>query len=301
MGLRSAHSPITSLGEAGPSLPPEGTTRLLLIDCPDEVGLVHRVTGVLFRAGFSVVSNHEYVDPARRHFFMRTAFAGERPTDDVVGDLRVQLPARANIRVATTEPRRIVVFATTEPHCLGDLLLRHAERDIPARVEAVISNYPALGRLVDRFDVPFHHVSHEGLDRAGHEDAIRQVLAGYDPEFLVLAKYMRVLSPRFVHSFPARIINIHHSFLPAFIGARPYHQAFERGVKIIGATAHIVTDDLDTGPIIAQDVRPVTHAHTAADMARAGRDVEKTVLARGLTLLLEERVFLSGDRTVVFE
>jgi formyltetrahydrofolate deformylase len=144
-------------------------------------------------------------------------------------------------------------------------------------------------------------VSHEGRDRAGHETAIHDVLAAYDPEFLVLAKYMRVLSPSFVGAYPARIVNIHHSFLPAFVGARPYQQAFERGVKIIGATAHIVTDDLDTGPIIAQDVRPVTHAHTAADMARAGRDVEKIVLAHGLTLLLEERVFLSGDRAVVFE
>jgi formyltetrahydrofolate deformylase len=144
-------------------------------------------------------------------------------------------------------------------------------------------------------------VSHEGRDRAEHETAIREVLAGYDPEFLVLAKYMRVLSPSFVSAYPARIVNIHHSFLPAFVGARPYQQAFDRGVKIIGATAHIVTDDLDTGPIIAQDVRPVTHAHTASDMARAGRDVEKIVLAHALTLLLEERVFLSGDRAVVFE
>lgn len=301
MVVRSTGSPVGSLAEAVSSPPAEGTTRLLLIDCRDEVGLVHRITGVLFRAGFSVVSNHEYVDPARRHFFMRTAFVGTRPTDAVVGELRAELPAGANVRIASTEPRRIVLFATKEAHCLGDLLLRHAEGDIPAHIEAVISNYPALGRLVERFGVPFHYVSHEGRDRAAHEGAIHDVLAGYDPEFLVLAKYMRVLSPSFVAAYPARIVNIHHSFLPAFVGARPYQQAFDRGVKIIGATAHIVTDDLDTGPIIAQDVRPVTHAHTAADMARAGRDVEKIVLARALTLLLEERVFLSGDRAVVFE
>ena len=301
MVARSTHSGRTAQRTAGESTPRTETTRLLLIDCPDEVGLVHRITGVLFRAGFSVVSNHEYVDPTRRHFFMRTAFAGEGPTDAIVVGLRSELSAAATIRVATTEPRRIVIFATKEPHCLGDLLIRHVEGDIPAHVEAVISNYATLGRLVDRFDVPFHHVGHEGLDRAEHEARIRDVLAQYDPEFLVLAKYMRVLSPAFVASYPARIINIHHSFLPAFVGARPYQQAFDRGVKIIGATAHIVTDDLDTGPIIAQDVRPVTHAHTAADMARAGRDVEKIVLAHGLTLLLEERVFLSGDRAVVFE
>jgi len=301
MGLRSADAPAASPGDARPPSAPEGTTRLLLIDCPDEVGLVHRITGVLYRAGFSVVSNHEYVDPARHHFFMRTAFVGTRPTEAIVDELRAELPARANVRIASTEPRRIVLFATKEAHCLGDLLLRHAERDIPAHIEAVISNYPTLGRLVERFDVPFHHVSHEGRDRAAHETAIRDVLSAYDPEFLVLAKYMRVLSPTFVAAYPARIVNIHHSFLPAFVGARPYQQAFDRGVKIIGATAHIVTDDLDTGPIIAQDVRPVTHAHTAADMAQAGRDVEKIVLARALTLLLEERVFLSGDRAVVFE
>jgi formyltetrahydrofolate deformylase len=301
MALRPADAARASLDVSGASATSNVTTRLLLIECPDEVGLVHRITGVLFRAGFSVVSNHEYVDPTRRHFFMRTEFVGDRPTDAIIGELRHDLPLRANVRIATTEPRRIVLFATKESHCLGDLLLRLSEGDIPAHVEAVISNYPTLSRLVERFDVPFHHVSHDGRNRAGHEAAIREVLAGYDPEFLVLAKYMRVLSPSFVAAYPARIVNIHHSFLPAFVGARPYQQAFERGVKIIGATAHIVTDDLDTGPIIAQDVRPVTHAHTAADMARAGRDVEKIVLAHALTLLLEERVFLSGDRAVVFE
>jgi formyltetrahydrofolate deformylase len=301
MALRPAHVPSKSVGESTPPAASAATTRLLLIDCPDEVGLVHRITGVLFRAGFSVVSNHEYVDPMRRHFFMRTAFVGDRPTDAIVDELRAELPLGTNVRIATTEPRRIVLLATKEPHCLGDLLLRHSEGDIPAHIEAVISNYAALGRLVERFGVPFHHVSHEGRDRAEHEAAIREVLTAYDPEFIVLAKYMRVLSPGFVAAYPARIVNIHHSFLPAFVGARPYQQAFDRGVKIIGATAHIVTDDLDTGPIIAQDVRPVTHAHTAADMARAGRDVEKVVLAHALTLLLEERVFLSWDRAVVFE
>jgi formyltetrahydrofolate deformylase len=277
------------------------TTRLLLIDCPDEVGLVHKITGVLYRAGFSIVSNHEFVDPAARHFFMRTAFTGDRDSESIAGELRALLPARATVRVESTEPRPIVVLATREPHCLGDLLLRHAEGDIPARIEAVVSNYDTLRRLSERFDVPFHHVSHEGLTRAEHERALLEVLAPYAPDHLVLAKYMRVLSPDFIARYPGRIINIHHSFLPAFVGARQYQQAFDRGVKIIGATAHIVTDDLDKGPIIAQDVQPVTHAHTAADMARAGRDVEKIVLAHGLTLLLEERVFLSGDRAVVFE
>jgi formyltetrahydrofolate deformylase len=276
-------------------------TQLLLIHCRDEVGLVHKITGVLFRAGYSIVSNHEYVDAAERRFFMRTAFTGAPAPDALVDELRALLPADAHVRVASTETKPIVVLATREPHCLGDLLLRHAEGDIPASIRAVVSNHPVLGDLVERFDIPFHCVSHEGRDRAQHERAILDAIEPYEPEYLVLAKYMRVLSPDFVARYAGRIINIHHSFLPAFAGARPYQQAFDRGVKIIGATAHIVTDDLDTGPIIAQDVQPVTHAHTAADMARAGRDVEKIVLAHGLTLLLEERVFLSGDRAVVFE
>jgi formyltetrahydrofolate deformylase len=277
------------------------TTQLLLIDCRDEVGLVHKITGVLFRAGYSIVSNHEFVDSGAGSFFMRTAFTGPLAPDSIIRELRALLPDGARIRIASTEPRPIVVLATREPHCLGDLLLRHAEGDIPARIQAVVSNYTDLGALVERFGIPFHHVGHEGLDRAEHERAMLEVIRPYEPEFLVLAKYMRILSADFVARYEGRIINIHHSFLPAFVGARPYQQAFDRGVKIIGATAHIVTDDLDTGPIIAQDVRPVTHAHTATDMARAGRDVEKIVLAHGLTLLLEERVFLSGDRAVVFE
>jgi formyltetrahydrofolate deformylase len=280
---------------------PASDAQLLLIHCRDEVGLVHKITGVLFRAGYSIVSNHEFVDAAAGRFFMRTAFTGAPAPHGLVEELRTLLPADAHIRVASTEARPIVVLATREPHCLGDLLLRHAEGDIPAHIRAVVSNHQVLGDLVERFDIPFHCVSHEGRDRAEHERAILEAIEPYEPEFLVLAKYMRILSPDFIRRYEGRIINIHHSFLPAFAGARPYQQAFDRGVKIIGATAHIVTDDLDTGPIIAQDVQPVTHAHTAADMARAGRDVEKIVLAHGLTLLLEERVFLSGDRAVVFE
>jgi formyltetrahydrofolate deformylase len=299
--LREVGDPRTSPSARASGSESGSATQLLLIDCPDEVGLVHKITGVLFRAGLSIVSNHEFVDPVARHFFMRTAFLGSAPNDRMLAELRELLPARANVRIASTQPRRVVALATREPHCLGDLLLRHAEGDIPATIAAVVSNHASLERLVRRFDVPFHHVPHEGLDRASHERALLAVLDDYDPEYLVLAKFMRVLSSAFVARYTGRIINIHHSFLPAFAGARPYQQAFERGVKIIGATAHIVTDDLDTGPIIAQDVRPVTHAHTAADMARAGRDVEKIVLAHGLTLLLEERVFLSGDRAVVFE
>ncbi len=275
-------------------------TRILLIDCPDETGLVHRVTGVLYRHGCNVVSNSEFVDREAAQFFMRTEFSGELDADAIVDELRGVLPKSATIRLADDGPRRIVVLATKEPHCLGDLLIRHEFGDMNARILAVISNHEALGNLVRKFDIPFHFISHEGLTREKHEAAVDSEIARYAPEYIVLAKYMRILTPAFVGQYPQRIINIHHSFLPAFTGAGPYRQAFERGVKIIGATAHFVNSGLDTGPIIAQDVIPVDHGHTAGDMARAGRDVEQIVLARALRLVFEERVFLSGNRTIIF-
>jgi formyltetrahydrofolate deformylase len=274
---------------------------ILLIDCPDETGLVYRVTGVLYRHGCNVVSNNEFVDHEAGQFFMRTAFSGDLDADAIVRELAAALPKSATIRLADDVARRIVVLATSEPHCLGDLLIRHEFGDLNSRILAVISNHETLGELVRKFGVPFHCVSHEGLTREQHETAMLKEVSRYAPEYIVLAKYMRILTPAFVDRFPQRIINIHHSFLPAFTGAGPYRQAFERGVKIIGATAHFVNSGLDTGPIIAQDVIPVDHGHSAADMARAGRDVEQIVLARALRLVFEERVFLSGNRTIIFE
>lgn len=276
------------------------TTHLLRIECPDAAGLVYRITGVVFRHGFNILSNHEFVDSATNHFFMRTAFTGDGAPDAVVADIAQALP-QATVRLAPTDKRPIVVLATKEPHCLGDLLLRHAYEDFPARICAVVSNYATLEPLARAFGLPFHHVSHLDRSREEHEDAVLAAIAPYAPEYLVLAKYMRILSPAFVVHYPERMINIHHSFLPAFIGARPYHQAFARGVKIIGATAHFVTADLDTGPIIAQSVTPVDHSYTAKAMAQAGRDIEKVVLARALRLVLEERVFMHYNRAIVFE
>jgi len=274
---------------------------ILRIDCPDEKGLVHKISGVLFNAGYNVLSNQEFVDPVAGHFFMRTAFEGAEAPDRVVSYLRQILPAAATVRLATTEKQPIVVMATSEAHCLGDLLIRHYSGELPAEIRAVIANHETLGSLVKPFGIPFHSISHREIERAAHEKRVAEVIDSYAPEYIVLAKYMRILTPAFVARYRHRVINIHHSFLPAFIGAKPYHQAYERGVKIIGATAHIVTDDLDTGPIIAQAVIPVNHTHTAAAMAQAGRDVEKIVLARAVKLALEERVFLHGNRTIVFE
>jgi formyltetrahydrofolate deformylase len=165
----------------------------------------------------------------------------------------------------------------------------------------VIANHATLEPLVRKFDLPFHHLPHGELPREVHEAEVLNMVQRYRPDYVVLAKYMRVLSPKFVGQFPARLVNIHHSFLPAFAGARPYHQAFERGVKVIGATAHFVTDELDAGPIIVQQVVPVDHTHAAEDLVLAGRDVEQMVLARALRLVFEDRVFLCGNRTVIFD
>lgn len=274
---------------------------ILRIDCPDEPGLVHKITGVLFNAGYNVLNNQEFVDLEAKHFFMRTAFEGTAAPDRVISYLQQVLPASAVVKLATTEKQPVVILATTEAHCLGDLLIRHYSGELPAQIRAVVANHETLGSLVKQFGIPFHCVSHNELDRTEHEKQVTEMIDSYAPEYIVLAKYMRILTPKFVAHYRNRIINIHHSFLPAFIGAKPYHQAYVRGVKIIGATAHIVTDDLDTGPIIAQSVIPVNHTVTAAAMVQAGRDVEKIVLAKAVKLALEERVFLHGNRTIVFE
>ena len=233
---------------------------------------------------------------------MRTSVTGDHDHDALEGALRDALPEGAGLRVVDpARPKRLVVLVTREPHCLGDLLIRHAYGELNAEILAVVGNRPRLGDLVGRFDLPFHHVSADSLSREAHEAQVLDVIGRYQPDHLVLAKYMRILTPAFVARFPQRIINIHHSFLPAFIGARPYHQAHARGVKIIGATAHFVTDSLDEGPIIAQDVTHVDHSKNVAAMTRAGHNIETNVLAEALRLVLEDRVFVHGNRTVIFD
>jgi len=274
-------------------------SRVLLIECDDRKGLIHAVTGVLLRHGLNIVSNDEFVDVENGRFFMRTETDSDVDPEDLGGELRALLPEGAAVRFAPRTKRRLVVLVTKEYHCLGDLLLRHAHGDLNATVEAVVGNHRELEPLVGRFGVPFRFVGHEGKDRERHEEELLAAIRPYDPALLVLAKYMRILSPALVARFPRRMINIHHSFLPAFVGPSPYRQAADRGVKIIGATAHFVTEELDEGPIIAQSVIPVDHTDSVDDMAQAGRDVEKIVLAKALKLVLDDRVFLSGKRTVI--
>ncbi|MBT7727818.1 MAG: formyltetrahydrofolate deformylase [Planctomycetaceae bacterium] len=278
---------------------------IILVHCPDEVGLIHRITGVLASQQLNIESNQEFVDVTTSHFFFRaevslsTSFSTQSPAQLKNAFAHV-LPEQASIRIVSCEPRPVVICATQEPHCLGELLLLNAVGELPGRIVAVISNYNSLRKLVERFDVPFHLVSHEQITREEHEQRVAELIDTYMPETIVLARYMRVLTNNFVDRYSGQLINIHHSFLPAFVGAAPYRQAFERGVKVIGATAHYVTAELDAGPIIAQDVIPVDHSFTSRQMAQAGRDVEKIVLAKAVRLVLEDRIFVHSGRTVVF-
>jgi formyltetrahydrofolate deformylase len=274
---------------------------ILLVHCPDESGLIAKITGVLFRHELNIVSNAEFVERSSNLFFMRTEFSGAFDRAALLQELTQLLPQRAELKLSSKQKKNIVILATKEHHCLSDLLVRFAFNELHANIKAVVSNYNTLEDLTTKFGVPFHYISHESKTREQHEEEMAKVIQSYQPEFLVLAKYMRILSPQFIHQYSNRIVNIHHSFLPAFVGASPYAQAYERGVKIIGATAHFVNDNLDEGPIITQSTLPVTHSHSAKEMAQAGRDVEKIVLANALRLVFDERVFVHGNRTIVFE
>jgi len=277
------------------------SVHILRIDCDDREGLVYAITGVLFHHGFNITSNREFVDSETRHFFMRTEFTGDISGLELEKELLGVLPGKSNVELKDKSKKRIVVMVTREPHCLGDLMISHAFGEINAVIQAVISNRSSLEGLVGKFNIPFYHVPHEGLSRQEHEERILDVLGKYNPEYIVLAKYMRILTPSFVERFRNRIINIHHSFLPAFVGADPYAQAFRRGVKIIGATAHFVNDYLDEGPIITQGVIPIDHKYGPEEMRRAGRDVEKVVLAKALRLVFDDKVFINGNKTIVME
>ncbi|SMO44293.1 formyltetrahydrofolate deformylase [Gracilimonas mengyeensis] len=273
----------------------------LLIACEDAKGLVHKITDVIYQFDLNIVLNREFVEHESKHFFMRTVVEGDFDQSRLVDELKKKLPANSNIRLTSPRNKNIVVMATKEHHVLGDLLIRNEFDENRANIQAVVSNHDTLRPFVERFDIPFHLVPHQDKTRKEHEQEVLEVLENYDPDYIFLAKYMRILSPDFVEQYAHKLINIHHSFLPAFIGARPYHQAFERGVKIIGATAHYVTDDLDEGPIIYQSTTPVDHRYDADQMAQAGREIESKVMAEAAKLVLDDKVFIYGNKTVILD
>jgi formyltetrahydrofolate deformylase len=272
----------------------------ILVNCTDEKGLIYKITRVLYEHELNIIKNGEFVDPEANRFFMRTEAEGAANETVLLEALTKTLPLNSRIEVVPRRKKKLVLLVTKENHCLGDLLIRNHFNEWNAGIAAVISNHDVLRDITERFGLPYHYIPAEGLSRIAHEQQLTEVIGQYTPDYIVLARYMRILTPGFAQQYEGKIINIHHSFLPAFIGAQPYRQAYDRGVKIIGATAHFVTDHLDEGPIICQNVIPVDHSQNAADMTRAGRGIEKLVLAQALKLVLEDRVMLSGNKTVIF-
>lgn len=272
----------------------------VLIDCDDAKGLVYKISKVFYDRGLNIDNNREFVDKEYGRFFMRTVVTGLFDINELLNELKTVTPVDAHIRVVKPKDKKIILMVTKESHALGDILVRHANGELDAQIECVIANHDTLETFVRRFDIPFFYIPADGMSREDHEGHVMKLIDEFEFDYIVLAKYMRILTPGFVKAYPQQIINIHHSFLPAFIGANPYKQAFDRGVKIIGATAHFVTDDLDEGPIIAQDVIPVNHRLTWKDMQKAGRDGEKIVLSRALALVFHDRVFVNGNKTVIF-
>ncbi|MEE1286952.1 MAG: formyltetrahydrofolate deformylase [Ruminobacter sp.] len=276
--------------------------RILLTQCPDDKGLIAKITGVCFKHQYNIIKNDQFTSQEDNKFFMRTEIEGEFGANDTfLREVEKSIPAGGKCSLVPIRRKKILVLVTKESHVLGDLLLRSYSGAMPIDIVGVIGNYDILEDLAQKFNVPFYTVSHEGLTREEHEAKILELMKTMEFDYVVLAKFMRVLTPNFVNSFKeGTLINIHHSFLPAFIGAKPYQQAFDRGVKIIGATAHFVTNNLDEGPIIAQDVIKVNHNYTAESMAKAGRDVERQVLNRALSRVIDNKVFVHGNKTVVF-
>lgn len=288
---------------AHPSTNREGR---LLISCPDRPGIVSEVSRFLFEQGANIIHSDQHsTDPAGGFFFMRIQFDLEN-LEQKLPVLQDQFLKTAetfgmswSIRSAS-EKRRLALFATKEDHCLQDLLWRWSIGELPAEISMVVSNHPDLEPVAARFNVPYHHVPVTPGKQEEAEETHLQLLEEKGVDTVILARYMQIIPPRMIRRYPNRIINIHHSFLPAFAGARPYAQAFERGVKIIGATAHYVTEELDQGPIIEQNVERVDHRSQVEDLKRIGRDVERMVLARAVQWHLKDRTIVHGNKTVVF-
>ena len=282
----------------------------IALSCPDKRGVVAKVSACLAELGATILEAQQHSDEVSGHFFMRYEVTQDEAASQVshwpqhhlergLTDLKRELQLDMRISSLTDKPR-IALLATKASHCLVDVLQRWRSGELPCDIACVIANHPQMGEYAGWYDVPFHHVDFKGQSKAEAFKEVDALLDGHGVSLTVLARFMQIIPPELIDKHPGRIINIHHSFLPSFIGARPYHQAAERGVKQIGATCHYVTSELDAGPIIEQDVHRVTHHNTTADMVRLGKDVEKAVLSRGLRYHIEDRVLVHGNKTVVF-
>jgi formyltetrahydrofolate deformylase len=272
------------------------------LQCADQPGIVHAMTSAVLNCGGNIIENQQYTDHTTNTFVMRTRFETsqgmEAAQTSLNGELGKFSPA-LHIR-ETANKSRALILVTKESHCLRDLMYLLELGELPIQIPLVVSNREDLKQLVESHAIPFMYLPIDAGNKAAQEKVLIAKVKELEIDFVVLARYMQILSSDFCNAMPGKIINIHHSFLPGFKGAKPYHQAHERGVKIIGATAHFVTADLDEGPIIEQDVAHVTHSSTPDELIALGRDIERRVLAKAVKLYAEDRIFIVGQRTIIF-
>ncbi|MTH53214.1 formyltetrahydrofolate deformylase [Bacillus mangrovi] len=283
-----------------------GNRGRILLKCPDQPGIVAAVSQFLFSHGANIIESSQYSsDPSGGTFFLRIEF----DCPDFAGrlaEMRTEFesaaaPFKMEWKITSvTELKKTAIFVSKEPHCLLELLWAWQSGDIVADLAIVISNHENCRKIVESLGIPFYHIPASKENRQEAEEKQQQLLLQYEIELIILARYMQILTKKFTAAHPNRIINIHHSFLPAFVGARPYERAYERGVKLIGATSHYVTDELDEGPIIEQDIERVTHHDHVDDLKRIGRSIERSVLSRAVKWHLEDRILTDGNKTVVF-
>ncbi|MBT5873305.1 MAG: formyltetrahydrofolate deformylase [Candidatus Latescibacteria bacterium] len=281
-------------------------TAILLLSCPDRIGLVSRISHFVFERGGNILDLDEHVDRQANVFSVRVAWdmadfsISASELNEAFTPLGKEFHATWKIKF-TLEPTKIAIFVSKYDHCLQEILWRRRLGEFQVDIPLIISNHPDLAPLAEYYDVPFHVVPITKESKDAQEQVQLELLRSHDVDTVVLARYMQILSPEFVSRYSGRIINIHHSFLPAFIGGNPYKQAYERGVKIIGATSHFVTDELDEGPIIEQDIVRISHRDSVKDLIRKGRDLERLVLARALHHHVEHRILVNKNKTVIFD
>lgn len=302
MNAKSENDPVAARVSAPSKAAGLGT---LLVSCGDRRGIVAALAQVLAGHGANILDSDQHTDRDANQFFQRIRFdLADLITDKLtleraIGEVAERFQMK--FRLAYGERQRLALFASSQEHCLIDLLLRHRSGEFDCEIAMVISNHPSAGDIAAQYGIDFQLIPKTPETKRAQEATEIELLERAKVDLVVLARYMQVLSPEFVQLFPERIINIHHSFLPAFVGGKPYHQARERGVKLVGATAHYATADLDEGPIIEQDVVRCSHRDTVPDLVRKGRDLEKVVLARAVRWHLEHRILVYGNKTVVFE
>ena len=279
---------------------------ILLITCPDQQGLVSVVANLLFKYNGNVLHADQHIDTEEKLFFMRVEWDLESFSIDIehfkeeFKGIAAQYKMRWQLQ-RSAQKLNTAIFVSKQDHCLADLLYRHRAGELACELKLIISNHVDTQSLADFYSIPFHHIPMSKESKPETENAQKSLLEQHGIDLIVLARYMQILSPQFITDYPDKIINIHHSFLPAFLGAKPYHRAFERGVKLIGATSHYVTAELDNGPIIEQNVLRVSHRDQVNDLVRKGQDIEKTVLSRAVRLHLEHRILTYGNKTVIFD